>query len=117
MEKLEIELILANSPQAKGRAERMNGLLQDRLVKELRLVGIRDLEPANAFLQETFLPAVNWRFGRRAARPGDLHRPRPLDLGRILIWAEERQVQRDWTVVYQGRRQRDGNCAFVKCRW
>ena len=45
-----MELILANSPQAKGRVERMNGVLQDRLVKEMRLAGINDLESANRFL-------------------------------------------------------------------
>ncbi len=108
MEELGVELILANSPQAKGRVERMNGLLQDRLVKELRLAGIRDLEQANAFLEETFLPAVNQKFGKKAARPADLHGPRPRDLDRILSWAEERRVQRDWTVIYQGRRLQIG---------
>ena len=50
MEQLGVELILANSPQAKGRVERMNGVLQDRLVKALRLAGISDLESANRFL-------------------------------------------------------------------
>jgi hypothetical protein len=64
MEPLRVELILANSPQAKGRVERMNGVLQDRLVKALRLAGIRDLESANRFLDEEFWPAFNRRFGR-----------------------------------------------------
>src|ERR1017187_6296121 len=50
MEQLGVELILANSPQAKGRVERMNGVLQDRLVKEMRLAGINDMESANRFL-------------------------------------------------------------------
>ena len=54
MAQLGVELILAHSPQAKGRVERMNGVLQDRLVKALRLAGISDLESANRFLEETF---------------------------------------------------------------
>ncbi len=58
MEQLGVELILANSPQAKGRVERMNGVLQDRLVKALRLAGISDLESANRFLDETYLAGV-----------------------------------------------------------
>jgi hypothetical protein len=55
MATLEVELILANSPQAKGRVERMNGVLQDRRVKEMRLAGINDLESANRFLAPTEL--------------------------------------------------------------
>lgn len=64
MEQLGVELILANSPQAKGRVERMNGVLQDRLVKALRLAGINDLESANRFLDATYLREFNRRFGR-----------------------------------------------------
>ena len=56
MKQLEVELILANSPQAKGRVERMNGTLQDRLVKEMRLKKISDIPSANRFLNKTFLP-------------------------------------------------------------
>src|SRR5664280_321116 len=59
MEQLGIELILANSPQAKGRVERMNGTLQDRLVKELRLAGINDMESANKYLRQKFLSDLN----------------------------------------------------------
>ena len=58
MEQLGIELILANSPQAKGRVERCNGVLQDRLVKELRLAGISDIDAANDFLAKKFLPQL-----------------------------------------------------------
>jgi hypothetical protein len=50
-----VELILANSPQAKGRVERMNGVLQDRLVKEMRLAGINDIASANRFLDGKFM--------------------------------------------------------------
>jgi hypothetical protein len=55
MQQLEVELILANSPQAKGRVERRNAVFQDRLVKELRLAGIDDMERANALLDDSFL--------------------------------------------------------------
>ena len=58
MEQLGVELILANSPQAKGRVERMNGVLQDRLVKEMRLAGISDMESANRFLDGKYLRGV-----------------------------------------------------------
>lgn len=103
MATLDVELILANSPQAKGRVERMNGVLQDRLVKALRLAGIRDLESANRFLAEVFLPAFNRRFNRPAASPADVHRAVPRKLDEVLSWEEERVVQRDWTVACDGR--------------
>jgi len=62
MEQLGVELILAHSPQAKRRVERMNGVLQDRLVKELRLAGINDLESANRLLDGKYLAAFHRRF-------------------------------------------------------
>jgi transposase len=103
MEQLGVELILANSPQAKGRVERMNGVLQDRLVKALRLAGINDLESANRFLEETYLPEFNRRFGRVAASAMDAHRGVPRNLNEVLSWEEERVVQRDWTVACEGK--------------
>jgi hypothetical protein len=103
MAALNVELILANSPQAKGRVERMNGVLQDRLVKALRLAGISDLERANRFLAERFLPAFNGQFNVVAASPADGHRSVPRELGEVLSWEEERVVQRDWTVASGGR--------------
>ena len=103
MEQLGVELILANSPQAKGRVERMNGVLQDRLVKALRLAGISDLESANRFLEETFLPEFNRRFERVAASALDAHRNVPRNLEEVLSWEAERVVQRDWTVACEGK--------------
>ena len=103
MEQLGVDLILANSPQAKGRVERRNGVLQDRLVKALRLAGISDLERANRYLEEEFLPALNRRFGRVAASPLDVHRNVPRNLDEVLSWEEERVVQRDWTVACGGK--------------
>jgi hypothetical protein len=102
MKQLGVELILANSPQAKGRVERMNGTLQDRLVKALRLEGINDLERANQYLRKTFLPAFNRRFKVKAASSVDMHRPLPRNLDEVLSWEHERVVQRDWTLSCQG---------------
>ena len=104
MEQLGIKLILANSPQAKGRVERMNGTLQDRLVKAMRLAGISDRESANRFLDGKYLPAFHRQFARAAASPVDVHRAVPRNLNEVLSWEEERVVQGDWTVVCGGKR-------------
>jgi hypothetical protein len=103
MEQLGVRLILANSPQAKGRVERMNGLLQDRLVKALRLEGIDQLDSANGYLERTFLPALNRQFVRPAAQSADVHRAVPRNLDEILSWEQQRVVQRDWTVACEGQ--------------
>jgi transposase len=103
MEQLGVELILANSPQAKGRVERMNGVLQDRLVKALRLAKIDDLEGANAFLEQTYEAEFNRRFARVPASPLDTHRGVPRNLNEVLSWEEQRVVQRDWTVACEGK--------------
>jgi hypothetical protein len=104
MEQLGIKLILANSPQAKGRVERMNGTLQDRLVKELRLAGISDMERANRFLEGKYLRAFHRQFARAAASPLDAHRKNTHRLSEVLSWEEERVVQGDWTVACEGKR-------------
>jgi Helix-turn-helix domain len=100
METLQVRLILAGSPQAKGRVERMNSTLQDRLVKALRQRRISDLGTANKFLEEEFLEPFNRKFGKAPAEAADLHRvvTVELDLPRVLAVQEERVVQNDWTV-------------------
>jgi hypothetical protein len=103
MAQLGVELILAHSPQAKGRVERMNGVLQDRLVKALRQAKINDLDSANRFLEKTYLREFHQRFGRVAASPQDVHRDVPRDLDEVLSWEEERVVQRDWTGACAGQ--------------
>jgi hypothetical protein len=103
MEQLGVELILANSPQAKGRVERMNGTLQDRLVKALRLAGISDIAKANEFLAKEFLSRFNRQFQVEPASQADAHRGIPRELDQVLSWQEERVVQKDWTVVYQNQ--------------
>ena len=102
MEQLGVKLILANSPQAKGRVERMNGVLQDRLVKALRLAAISDLEGANRFLEEEFLPGFNRKFNVPAASALDVHQAVARNLDEVLSWEEARVVQRDWTMACQG---------------
>ena len=100
---LGIGLILARSPQAKGRVERMNGTLQDRLVKALRRKKISDLATANRFLEEEFLEPFNAKFGVAPAQADDGHRavPAELDLLRVLSVQEQRMVQNDWTVRWK----------------
>jgi hypothetical protein len=99
MHELDVELIRAHSPQAKGRVERVNRTLQDRLVKELTRAGISDLESANRFLEESYLSRFNQQFGRPAAKVADLHR-RVTDsrLLQVLSLQEDRVLQPDWTV-------------------
>ena len=71
---LNIEILCANSSQAKGRVERVNRTLQNRLVKELHIEGISDRESGNVFLP-TFTARFNAQFAKPATRPGNLHRP------------------------------------------
>ena len=103
--KLSIQIIPAASPQAKGRIERRHGVLQDRLVKEMRLRGIKDLPAANALLRNGFLEAINERFAHSAESRIDHHRPVPrgLKLEDVFVFEDERTVQNDWTVVCDSR--------------
>jgi len=105
MKQLDVTMIFANSPQAKGRVERANGTLQDRLVKALRLAGISTIEKANEFLDREFLPDHNRRFGNLASGAADVHRkvPAGLKLEEVLCVQEMRTVGRDWCVSYGGR--------------
>jgi hypothetical protein len=98
---LNIDIICANSPQAKGRVERAFGTLQDRLVKELRLDGISTIAAANAWLLG-FMADYNKRFGRAPANAKDLHRPltQADNLDEILAWREERTVTNNLTLHY-----------------
>ena len=104
LEELDIRLILARSPQAKGRVERLWGTLQDRLVAELRLAGVATMDAANAFLP-TFLPRFNARFAVPAAEPASAYRPLPdaFEPDRVFCFKYERVVQPDNTVAFFGR--------------
>jgi hypothetical protein len=74
LKELKIELICAHSPQAKGRVERANGILQDRLIKEMRLKNISSIEEANQYLP-SFIKSYNAKFGVGPASREDAHRP------------------------------------------
>lgn len=98
---LDIELICASSPQAKGRVERANQTLQDRLIKELRLLNLATLDDANTFLPR-FVLDYNRRFARAPLSPHDAHRPLlPTDnLQRCLTRVTPRTVSKNLTVQY-----------------
>ena len=99
---LNIDILCADTPQAKGRVERVNRTLQDRLVKELRLAGIAAMETGNAFLPG-FTERFNARFAVTPAHPSDLHRPLDLSPGRlgdILCRRELRHVGQQLTLAY-----------------
>ena len=102
LSELNIDIVCANTPQAKGRVERAHLTLQDRLVKELRLRSISTLEAGNAFLP-LFRADYNRRFGREPLSPHDAHRPlrddEELDL--VFTWQEERKLSRNLTFQYK----------------
>ena len=102
MEQLTIEVICANSPQAKGRVERVNQTLQDRLVKEMRLRGISSMAAGKAYLPE-FIADFNARFAVPPRHPEDAHRPLlpQDDLVRILTIQEPRVLSKNLPVQYQ----------------
>jgi hypothetical protein len=101
---LEVTIIHANSPQAKGRIERLFRTLQDRLVKEMRLSGVDNVRQANEFLIK-YLPTYNRRFKVKPMVEADVHQsaPFPRVLDKILCIREERTVRNDFTIAYNGR--------------
>jgi transposase len=99
---LGVEHIGAFSPQARGRSERAFGTLQDRLPKELSLAGVTDIEAANAFIRDVYLPEHNARFAVDPVGEGSAFTPIPgVDLDEILCVEEERQVGADNCVSYR----------------
>ena len=102
---LGIQIIAANSPQAKGRVERNHGTHQDRLVKKLRRLGIADAAAANAFLERTYLPEHNTRFAQAPASEEDFHRRTPsrVTLDRVFQREETRVLSNDWVIRYDTR--------------
>jgi len=107
MKDLDIELISAYSPQAKGRVERLFGTLQDRLVKELRLAKISDIEKANRFLEKVFIPKFNAKFSVLPQKKGNLHRSlnrfEKAHLDKILSVQNTRIVNNDFTIRFKGK--------------
>ena len=104
LKELGVEVIHAHSAPAKGRVERLFGTLQDRLVKEMRLRGIRTVEEGNGFLKQ-YLPVYNRRFSVRPQGLGNLHRPLPkgFNLDSVLCIKTQRTLRNDFTVAHNGK--------------
>jgi hypothetical protein len=104
MKELGVKLILAHSPQAKGRVERRHAVFQDRLVKEMRLRQINRIDQANALLEQMFLAEVNRRYAVKPANDQDLHRKvKNVDLQNVLCTVEDRVVGNDNCVRWRNR--------------
>lgn len=103
LDQLGITFIAAQSPQAKGRIERLWGVLQDRLTSELRLADADDLDSANRVLR-TFIIDYNRRFARTPRDAAKAWRPAPHDLDRICCFTHQRMVSNDNIVQWNGRR-------------
>lgn len=103
-EDLGIHVIHANSPQAKGRVERIFRTFQDRLIKEMRLANICGIEEGNRFLAR-YLPVYYKRFGVVPSEAGDMHRPvsEELDLNRVLCIKTAHVLRNDFTVAHEGK--------------
>jgi hypothetical protein len=102
LNELNIDIIFANSPQAKGRVERANRTLQDRLIKEMRLEGISSIAEANAWLP-CFIEHFNQKFAKCARNSKNLHLPLTesnLELDDIFTWQEPRKVTKNLTITY-----------------
>jgi hypothetical protein len=104
LKELDVKIIFAQSPQAKGRIERAFETLQDRLVKELRLANICSIDEANAFLK-AYLPKYNKRFSLQPLKKINLHRPVPknLNLDEIFCIKEHRSVSNGYTFYWKNR--------------
>ena len=102
MKELDIQIICANTPQAKGRVERVNQTLQDRLVKEMRLRGISSMEAGNAYLPE-FIADFDQRFAVEPRSTVNAHRTLTAkdDLATILTWQETRSISKNLTVQFE----------------
>jgi hypothetical protein len=105
MKELDIRVICANSPEAKGRVERLFGTLQDRMVKEMRLVDIKTRDDANKFIHDEYLPNHNARFSVHPKNINDMHRPLSNDqrtrLFSIFSIHSKRKVNNDYTVQFK----------------
>ena len=107
MGELGVKVICANSPEAKGRIERLFGTLQDRLVKEMRLRNIKSREEANRYLEKEYLNDHNVRFSVAPKQEGDAHRPLTDEmrkgLSSIFSIQSKRRVNNDYTIQFKSR--------------
>jgi len=101
LQELSVTVIHAYSPQAKGRVERLFGTFQDRVIKEMRLAGVRSKDEGNAFLQ-TYLPDYNRRYRVSPAKDTDMHRrfKDHRELDRILSIRTSRALRNDFTIAH-----------------
>ena len=117
LQELRIKIIHADSPQAKGRVERLFGTLQDRLIKEMRLAKIKTLDEANVFL-EVYLPVYNERFSKIALKEGDLHNRLPdgVDLREIFCLKDIRIINNGYIVRWKSKRYLIENASIAMRR-
>lgn len=103
-EELNIEMIFAHSPEAKGRVERLFNTLQDRLIKEMRIEKISTIEEANYFANNVYLPEHNEKFAVEPKKKADLHRAiKDYNLDDVLCIKSERVLRNDYTISYENR--------------
>jgi hypothetical protein len=104
-QKLDIRILTANSPEAKGRVERSHGTHQDRLIKKMGRQNISTHAQANRYLQQQYLADHNERFARQPAEPEDCHRKPPgaRELEQVFCLETERSISNDWVVRYENR--------------
>lgn len=100
-----IRLIYANSPQAKGRVERLFKTLQDRLIKEMRLNNICTIEEANKFLEDIYIKDHNEKFSVEPKSNYNMHKKTPKDIKveKVFVKRDKRSIANDYTVKYKGR--------------
>ncbi len=107
MRELDVKVICANSPEAKGRVERLFGTLQDRMVKEMRLADMKSCDDANLYIYEKYIPDHNKRFGVLAKNTSDAHRPLSDDLKArlpsIFSVQSKRKVNNDYTIQFKNQ--------------
>ena len=125
LRELGITWIAAHSPQAKGRVERNFGTAQDRLVKGMRVAGVKTIAQANQYLIEDYLAWWERELTVEAANPDDAHRPleKSRNLAASLSYVETRQVRPDYTLRWDGRLFRSSagglrpDCEEPMCGW
>jgi hypothetical protein len=105
MRELDVRVICANSPEAKGRVERLFGTLQDRMVKEIRLASMETRDETNMYVYEQYIPDHNKRFSVTAKNPNDAHRPltddQQMKLSSIFSVQSKRKVHNDYTIQFK----------------
>lgn len=115
---LNVTIIKAYSPQAKGRVERNHGIYQDRFVKELKLKNIKSIEGANSYLKKIYLPKINKKFAKKPFSTEDAHCRHKAygDLNQIFCWEYHRQIRNDFTIRFNNEFYQLGKNQPVRLR-